>query len=306
MLMPSGGFGDNQVSENPGNWVAFCRDVEHHPIVGFGQPMKPANPKRGAYSKNEAWQFLVFRAEFKRKRVTNKGRVIWLERGELMGARSWFAERWNWTEKAVRKFLEALEDDMMIRRFWGHNDDRLHGRSTGIISVCNYNKYQIERDLEELLGDQSTGHSGATQGPLRGHTINKETNKQEDTPHSPPKGTARKSAPPKKTRLPDDWILPDEWRQWAREKRGLMDGQIDWLAEDFHRYWTGPDAKGGGRKADWKRTWQTGVDMKLSRGAVPKSNGFAGHNPNQKPEGVPDDVWQDMLEEKRRNKGGSL
>lgn len=182
MLMPTRGFGDNQPEENPGNWIAISRDIEHHPIVGFGQPMKPANPKRGAYSKNEAWQFLLFRAEFKRKRVTNKGKLIWLERGELMGGLSWLAEQWNWSKEAVRWFLRQLENDMMIVRHNNTSDNRLHARSTGIISVCKYDKYQLADDLEHLLSNTRNHTLATPQQHLSNTTINKETNKQDSSP----------------------------------------------------------------------------------------------------------------------------
>ena len=159
MLMKTPGIGDNQSEDNPGNWIAISREIEHHPIVGFGQPMKPANPKRGAYSRNEAWQFLLFRAEWRRKRVTNKGRVIWLERGELMGGIAWFAEQWNWTKDAVRWFLKQLEGDMMVVRHNTNSDARLNAKSTGIISVCKYDKYQLAQDLEHLLNPNSNTNS---------------------------------------------------------------------------------------------------------------------------------------------------
>jgi biotin operon repressor len=78
-----------------------------------------------------------------------------------------------------------------------------------------------------------------------------------------------------KTRLPDDWTLPPEYRAYAATTHGLTDRQIDGIAIRFHRYWTGDDAKGDGKKADWLRTWQNWVDDAVARGvpADPKRNG---------------------------------
>jgi hypothetical protein len=50
----------------------------------------------------------------------------------------------------------------------------------------------------------------------------------------------------------------DEDRAYAQEK-GLLDWQIDALAEDFRDYWTSDNAKGGGLKADWPATWRSRV-----------------------------------------------
>jgi hypothetical protein len=61
----------------------------------------------------------------------------------------------------------------------------------------------------------------------------------------------------KGTRLPEDWVLPLEWRKYASE-HGYSSKEIDALAEDFRDYWvsrTGSDAM----KASWKATWQMRV-----------------------------------------------
>ena len=115
--------GDNRPSAAPSNYVRISRELEDHPIVGFGQPVPPADPHRGSYSRAEAWIFLVFHARWQTAEVNNRGKVITLERGELLGARAWLARVWNWTEKQVRGFLDRLEADMMI--------DRKKGQSKG-------------------------------------------------------------------------------------------------------------------------------------------------------------------------------
>jgi hypothetical protein len=88
-----------------------------------------------------------------------------LERGEMLAARKWLAERWNWSEMTVRWFLDKLESESMIARKSNHSDSRLHGRSVGIVSVCNYERYQTRRDLEHLLGNPLGNHSTTTQQP---------------------------------------------------------------------------------------------------------------------------------------------
>lgn len=58
------------------------------------------------------------------------------------------------------------------------------------------------------------------------------------------------------TRLPEDWTLPAEWRNWALAARPDLDP--DAAAEVFADHWRAqPGAKG--RKADWLATWRNWV-----------------------------------------------
>jgi len=58
------------------------------------------------------------------------------------------------------------------------------------------------------------------------------------------------------SRLPADWILPDEWAEWAKQARpDLIPINI---AQRFADYWHGiPGTKG--RKSDWLATWRNWV-----------------------------------------------
>lgn len=71
---------------------------------------------------------------------------------------------------------------------------------------------------------------------------------------SQPSGeAARKRA----TRLPQDFVLPREWRQEAAAKRAehrLPPIDLDLEAEKFTNFWLSKSG-GGGAKLDWHRTW---------------------------------------------------
>jgi len=60
------------------------------------------------------------------------------------------------------------------------------------------------------------------------------------------------------TRLPEGWVLPDEWRHRAvdaRHRHGMPAINLDLEAEKFANYWRAqPGAKG--TKLDWAATWQ--------------------------------------------------
>jgi len=55
------------------------------------------------------------------------------------------------------------------------------------------------------------------------------------------------------TRLPGDWALPDEWRQWCRKERPDLDPES--VAAQFRDFWVAKPGKDG-RKADWQATWR--------------------------------------------------
>lgn len=143
-----------------GNWIAISREMRDHPIVGMGQPVAPADPKRGSYSRYEAWQDLLMEAKWKPFQAKNKGKVVTLERGQLMASRTWLAARWNWSEKTVRTFLDKLEGEFMVRREKGQQK----GNSVNVVSICNYDIYQTIGELMEL----TEGQRRATEGPAKG------------------------------------------------------------------------------------------------------------------------------------------
>lgn len=175
----------NFPSAAPGNYVRISRELEDHPIVGFGQPVHPADPTRGAYSRAEAWLFLVFKARWQTAEVNNRGKVITLERGELLGARAWLANVWNWTEKQVRGFLDRLEAEMMIDRKKGQSNGQTCGQSEGqktahfvnVISIRNYSIYQAA--IEEFCASKGQSKTderatlGANERANQGPHINK-------------------------------------------------------------------------------------------------------------------------------------
>lgn len=175
---------------NPGNWIALSRDVREHPVVGAGQPVKPANPARGAWSRMEAWFDLLCLAQFKPSRVNNKGEVQTLEVGQLMGAIPYLAGRWNWTEKTIRVFIATLERAEMISSNQGRQPAGVANNKCRVVTISNYRKYQligdaIEEHLSRLKG-QARGRHTAGEGQAKGSNLTlKHLNKI--SPY-PPKG----------------------------------------------------------------------------------------------------------------------
>jgi hypothetical protein len=160
-------------------WIAISTDMRYHPLVGCGQAVKPDNPSRGAWSRYEAWQDLICEAAWKQRQVLNKGRMIWLERGQLMAARSWLARRWNWSEKQVRGFLLKLENEAMVELQNDQQEGQQKHNTINVVSICNYDIYQTAREIKKLLEGQQKGQLAASEGPApgqqRARTITRDT-----------------------------------------------------------------------------------------------------------------------------------
>ena len=85
------------------------------------------------------------------------------------------------------------------------------------------------------------------------------------------------------SRLPSDWTLPEDWREWATTELlpqggGLpaIIGYVERAAERFRDHWLGKAGKDGAKR-DWLATWRNWVREDIDRGKAPKgaTNGKA-------------------------------
>jgi hypothetical protein len=161
-------------------WVAIARAIRDHAIVGFHLHAKPCDPSRGALQPALAWIDLIMECRYESGTVNNNGRPMRLERGQLLGATSWLASRWNWTPMAVRWWLEKLEKHKMINlgvqndqisvdqiapqnhnrsdeaKDVNHNrsNNRSRGRFANVITICNYRQYQLSSEDRQQVEQQ--------------------------------------------------------------------------------------------------------------------------------------------------------
>jgi predicted DNA-binding ArsR family transcriptional regulator len=164
------------------NWVAIDRDMRFHPIVGFLNT--DGTPRDGRpISETDAWVDLVCEAAWKDREVNNKGKVMIIERGQLMRARNWLSTRWGWSEDKVRWWLSKLEKAGMISRPLSQNHTQKKPQKSAhyinVITLCNYNIYQTLGELDAHLRTHHNTKSTPNQHPINTHNLNKETNKQD-------------------------------------------------------------------------------------------------------------------------------
>lgn len=68
-----------------------------------------------------------------------------------------------------------------------------------------------------------------------------------------PKAPASAPVDPKGSRLPSDWVLPDDWATWCEEQRPDLDPRQ--VADGFRDFWVGKAGRDA-RKTDWLATWR--------------------------------------------------
>ncbi len=167
-------------------FVAIARALRDHWLVGFGQPVTPVDDSRGSYSRAEAWIDLIMECRYREGTINNNGKKMALRKGQLLGAVSWLANRWNWSPKTVRGFLDKLEKEGMITQTAASpdqsaphtNSGRSKGRYANVLTVCKYELFQLAyRDAGQVPG-LVKGKSGAGTGQVEGDIYKEETKEQ--------------------------------------------------------------------------------------------------------------------------------
>lgn len=139
---------------------------------------------------------------------------------------------------------------------------------------------EVEQPLPEKPepAPATSGKSGRIQRELTATN-----NDKGNPPVSPPEGDKRTKRT--KVALPEDWVLPDDWFDWAMRYAdfAIADETIRKEGEQFADYWIGS----GKRMVDWRRTWQRWWRTYCERNARrPYANGHAMTNFDRKIEGA--------------------
>lgn len=169
------------------NWFAVSRMVFDHYVVGAGQAVKPADPRRGAYSRMEAWLWLIANAAYEPQKVMNRGREVLINPGQLMAAHDYLAQAWNWTPDTVRYFVKRLELTLMISRWCDKQKTARNTNQIQVVTVCNYDRYQVtfQSDPQAIsqVFDQAFSQARAKQAPSEHHESNTKQITQEPSPN---------------------------------------------------------------------------------------------------------------------------
>lgn len=135
------------MSETPG-FIVLSRKM-----FGGDDPLWPDDRE---YTRAEAWIDLIQDASWRPRTRLIDGETVQIERGQLIASQRFLAERWNWTRKRVRGFLDLLE--RMGRVNVDSNHQKAHLGS--IITLVDYDDYQYRPSKK--------AHQRARRGPTEG------------------------------------------------------------------------------------------------------------------------------------------
>ena len=158
------------------------------------------------------------------------------ETGDCFPSQSYLAKRSGLSLGHVNRVIKRLKSEGFVDIIPQYRDDG--GRRS--------NRYRLYMDV--IGGGVTTDHTPCdkvTQEPMTtDHSRTVISNRHKN--HSDTRGT----------RLEEEWVLPDKWREWASKKR--PDLHLDTVADCFKDHWI---SVGGvrGIKRDWSATWRNWV-----------------------------------------------
>jgi hypothetical protein len=151
----------------------------------------------------------------------------------------------------------------------------MQGRVLDGDMVSGWSKRQVEREdgsaerAKRWREAQKEGKRTQPNASEREQTPDKDKDKDKEERVERELDDASPSAQPasKKptgTRLPENWVLPKAWGEWALQERKDWNAEtVRSVAEQFADHWhakAGADA----RKADWQATWRNWVRREIS------------------------------------------
>lgn len=191
-------------------------------------------------------------------------------------------EDMQWTSERVSEGFRNLESKgfanrcetskwVWIRKFIDWNPPENPNQRKGAIKAamlapkdcCWFPDFM--RDYGDLLGIKQEAKANPCETLAKPFPNQEPEQEQElDAPKAPPQQAP--AAPTKTgTRLPEDWTLPSEWRDWAIESRPDLDAEA--VADSFRDFWVAKPGKDG-RKADWQATWRNWVRNQKTAGSL--------------------------------------
>ena len=107
------------------------------------------------FTEREAWLWLISEAAWKptRVRIGSAGVPVVLARGEVAHSLRFMADKWKWSVKEVRGFIDRSKKQGRLTQKRAHDG--------AILTICNYDKFQ--------LGGHTEGQSEGTPRAHEGH-----------------------------------------------------------------------------------------------------------------------------------------
>ncbi|WP_291568606.1 DnaD domain-containing protein [Clostridium sp. UBA2485] len=141
-------------------WISLYRAMED----GWLWQDKP-------FARGQAWIDLLLQANHKDKKTFSKGELVDVRRGSFLTSDQSLADRWGWSRKKARTFLETLATEKMIE---------LKRSTKGtILTIVNWGLYQSIGTTEEQQKNNGGYNRGTTEEQQK-NTNNNDNNINND------------------------------------------------------------------------------------------------------------------------------
>lgn len=114
-------------------WIKLHRSFLEHWLCDEYRPL----------TKREAWETMLFNANYEDKKVLINNELIECKRGQCLYSIDSWAKKFVWSVGQVRHFFKLLENDGMIITEGFKYTTRL--------TICNYDKYQDKQQTDNEL-----------------------------------------------------------------------------------------------------------------------------------------------------------
>lgn len=169
------------------NNYALTRGWMDHHIFDADEP----------FTRREAWIWLIENANWKDIKKRVNGQLVVLRRGQLSHSIRFIAEKWLWHRNKVDRFFLELKNETMI--------ETENGTGQNIITICNYDKYQLIPNFYET-------QNGTTFGTRAGHERDTSGTKKNTSIIPDNTGNNIISVEPK--------LFNEFWELFPRQRRG--------------------------------------------------------------------------------------
>jgi uncharacterized protein YdaU (DUF1376 family) len=151
----------------------------------------------------------------------------------------------QWVARRIR-VDESVINDVLNDMFEKQDDGWFHARCQSTIE--QYHAMAEKNRANGKLGGRRKNPVGSDSQPIAKATINQEpiTNNYKIKEEKSQRGS----------RLANDWVLPVEWANWAKNERPELDTKQ--VFEQFKDYWCAKAGKDA-IKLDWTATWRNWV-----------------------------------------------
>lgn len=107
------------------------------------------------FSKGQAWIDLIGLANYEDGKTLYHGEIVACKRGTVYRSISFLADRWGWSRKKARAFIELLESDEMVTA-------KVTRKGT-TITLMNYGKFQDKGTTEGTLEEHQRNNRGSNE-----------------------------------------------------------------------------------------------------------------------------------------------